>query len=152
MAASVALYGIFLTIETVRHQSYFQHADGDSASHYATGHVAGAHAGHRPSGWHGLGIIAALLPVILLAEELAAYIDHAIEILGAPAALGGVLIAGLFLAPEASARSGPRGPTTFRGTRMRPSRKAPAKGRASALGWRSCSWARRVPGRGGGAD
>jgi Ca2+:H+ antiporter len=101
VAASVTLYGIFLAIQTVRHQSYFQHDGGDGASHHVAGSVAGEHAAHHPSAWHALGIVAALLPVVLLAEGLAAYVDHAIENLGAPAALGGVLIAGLILAPEA---------------------------------------------------
>ena len=101
VAASVTLYGIFLTIQTVRHQSYFQHDGADRAAHHEAGTVTGAPAAHRPSAWHALGILAALVPVVLLAEGLAAYIDHAIENLGAPAALGGVLIAGLILAPEA---------------------------------------------------
>jgi Ca2+:H+ antiporter len=101
VAASVTLYGIFLMIQTVRHQSYFQHERGDRPSHHVAGGIGGEHAALRPSGWHALGIVAALLPVVLLAESLAAFIDHAIENLRAPAALGGVLIAGLILAPEA---------------------------------------------------
>lgn len=101
VAASVTLYGIFLTIQTVRHQSYFQHGGGARASHHVAGSVAGEHAAHPPSAWHALGIVAALLPVVLLAEGLAAYVDHAIENLRAPAALSGVLIALLILAPEA---------------------------------------------------
>jgi Ca2+:H+ antiporter len=101
VTASVTLYGIFLTIQTVRHQGYFQHDHGNRTPHHAAGRAGGEHAAHRPSAWHALGIVAALLPVVLLAEELAAYVDHAIEHLGAPAALGGLLIAGLILAPEA---------------------------------------------------
>jgi Ca2+:H+ antiporter len=95
--ASLTLYGIFLVIQTVRHRSYFQE-DG----HRAPRHAAGSqHAAGRPSAWHALGIVAALLPVILLAEALAVHVDHAIEALRQPAALGGVLIATLILAPEA---------------------------------------------------
>jgi Ca2+:H+ antiporter len=103
VAASVTLYGIFLAIQTVRHQSYFQHdgADPDRAAHHVAGTVPGTQAAHRPSAWHALGILAALVPVVLLAEKLAPYVDHTIENLGAPAALGGLLIAGLILAPEA---------------------------------------------------
>jgi Ca2+:H+ antiporter len=103
VAASVTLYGIFLAIQTVRHRSYFQHggADPDHAAHRVAGPVTGTHAPHRPSAWHALGIFAALVPVVLLAEKVAPYVDHAVENLGAPAALGGLLIAGLILAPEA---------------------------------------------------
>jgi Ca2+:H+ antiporter len=102
VAVSMTLYGVFLAIQTVRHQSYFQHDGGDHPSHHGAGIIAASeHAAHRPSAWHALGIVAALLPVVLLAEGLAAYVDHAIETLRAPGALGGVLIAGLILAPEA---------------------------------------------------
>jgi Ca2+:H+ antiporter len=97
VAASVSLYAIFLLIQTVRHRAYFEHGRERGS------HRAGAPAAHRPSAWHALGVVVALLPVVLLAEELAAYVDSAIEHLGVPAALGGVLIACLILAPESLA-------------------------------------------------
>ena len=41
-----------------------------------------------------------LLPIVVLAEEIALPIDHGIEVLHAPAALGGFLVAALILSPE----------------------------------------------------
>jgi Ca2+:H+ antiporter len=100
IATSVILYGIFLMIQTVRHQSYFETDRRGGVSHHAQSSAAAEQAPPRASAWHALGIVAALFPVVALAEELAAYVDHGIETLGMPAALGGVLIAGLILAPE----------------------------------------------------
>jgi type IV secretory pathway VirB2 component (pilin) len=44
-----------------------------------------------------------MLPIVLLAKQLAKLIDHGIVVLGAPPALGGVLIALIVFAPEATA-------------------------------------------------
>jgi Ca2+:H+ antiporter len=41
-----------------------------------------------------------LLPIVLLSKKLAVLVDHGTETLGAPAALGGVLVAILVLTPE----------------------------------------------------
>jgi Ca2+:H+ antiporter len=41
-----------------------------------------------------------VFPIVLLAKQLAKLIDHAIAVLGAPAALGGVLIALIVFTPE----------------------------------------------------
>ena len=42
-----------------------------------------------------------MLPIVLLAKPLAKFIDHGIAVLGAPAALGGMLIALIVFTPEA---------------------------------------------------
>jgi Ca2+:H+ antiporter len=94
---AVLLYGVFLAIQTVRHRAYFDVDDPAPG-----GHPAGF-AEHRPSRWHALGLVGALVPVVFLAEALARYVDLGIEELRAPPALGGVLIAILVLAPEALA-------------------------------------------------
>jgi len=96
---NVALYGTFLAIQTRRHASYFtDSADGRD--------VAGEDQGHgrldvRSVPYHGILLLAYLIPVILLAKKLAIPIDHGIEKLGAPAALGGFIVAVLILTPEA---------------------------------------------------
>jgi Ca2+:H+ antiporter len=41
-----------------------------------------------------------LLPLVVLAEKIALPIDHGIEVLHAPLALGGFLVAALILSPE----------------------------------------------------
>ena len=51
--------------------------------------------------WHTLLLVVTMLPIVLLAKQLAKLIDHGIAVLGAPAALGGVLIAVIVFTPEA---------------------------------------------------
>lgn len=45
-------------------------------------------------------LVASMLPIVLLAHDLAILIDHGIALAGAPAALGGVLIAIIVFTPE----------------------------------------------------
>ena len=54
----------------------------------------------RPVPEHVAYLVAYLAPVIYLAERLAILLDHGIDVLGAPPALGGLAIAILVLAPE----------------------------------------------------
>jgi len=65
----------------------------------ATKHDAG-HAAPHSLGYHTVFLILTLLPVVLLAKPLAKLIDFGIEDLGAPVALGGIIIAILVLSPE----------------------------------------------------
>ncbi|MGH8633725.1 MAG: calcium:proton antiporter [Burkholderiales bacterium] len=90
---SVALYGVFLTIQNLRHRDYFI-APGASGKRHS--HVEG----FRSSPFHGSLLIAHLLPVVLLAKQLAVPINHGIHALQAPAALGGLLVSTLVLLPE----------------------------------------------------
>ncbi|MGU3359896.1 calcium:proton antiporter [Methylobacterium sp. M6A4_1b] len=102
---TVALYGIFLMIQTGRHRSFFIHDGGQMARSNAdvpTGPEAGA-----TGGVHGLTVLkhiglllANILPIVLLSKSLASILDHGIEALGAPSALGGVLIAAIVFTPE----------------------------------------------------
>ncbi|MBK5941597.1 calcium:proton antiporter [Halochromatium roseum] len=127
--ASVALYGSFLLIQTVRHRGYFRadavapavasnadaDADADAAAQVdaATrvdaaavdrqvhqGADAQAHA-PGPVPLHALLLLAYLVPVVLLAKKIALPIDYGIESLSLPAALGGFVVAVLVLTPEA---------------------------------------------------
>jgi Ca2+:H+ antiporter len=41
-----------------------------------------------------------MLPVVLLSKKLAVFVDYGVETMGAPAALGGLIVAALVLAPE----------------------------------------------------
>ena len=56
--------------------------------------------GGRSIGYHAALLFITLLPVVLLAEQLAKVIDFGIETLHAPTTLGGILIAILILSPE----------------------------------------------------
>jgi len=90
---SLGLYGTFLAIQTNRHRSFFMLEDeGGEKDH--------GHRVTRSVPFHGVLLMAYLLPVVYLAEKLALPIDHSIEILHAPAALGGVVVALLVATPE----------------------------------------------------
>jgi len=93
---SVGLYCAFLAIQTGRHRSYFTLEEGQGKPAAHTSRKA------KPSlPLHAALLIVYMLPVALLAEELALPIDYFIETLRAPAALGGVIIAALVAMPEA---------------------------------------------------
>lgn len=87
------LYVAFLAVQTGRYRSYF--IVGESVGPHETSE-------RKPSlPHHGLLLIAYMLPVGVLAEELARPIDYLIETLQAPAALGGIIIAIIVATPEA---------------------------------------------------
>jgi Ca2+:H+ antiporter len=92
---SLALYALFLFVQTVRHRSYFLDAEADAE-------------GHAPPGNRAVAISAALLlvslvAVILLAKTLSPAVDHAIAAAGLPDACVGIVIAAVVLLPEGMA-------------------------------------------------
>src|SRR3984957_20601814 len=100
---SIGIYAIFLIIQNRRHREYFVRPAANKAiagEHVETGSV---HAGHGPTyslTYHATLLLLYLLPIVVLAEEIALPIDHGIEVLHAPMALGGFLVAALILSPE----------------------------------------------------
>jgi Ca2+:H+ antiporter len=94
---TVLLYGIFLAIQTGRHRGFFMEPFSDAGPEKAQ-QAAGAQ-GSVAS--HTLLLVGTMLPVVLLSKQLAVLLDHGIAVLGAPAALGGVLIAIVVFTPEA---------------------------------------------------
>ena len=100
---TVVLYGIFLLIQTGRHRGFFVESGPDkvpsaaSAQHDRHDSAAGTIRGHT------LLLVITMLPIVLLAKQLAKLIDHGIGVLGAPPAVGGVLIAIIVFTPEAIA-------------------------------------------------
>ena len=107
--STVALYGVFLLIQTVRHkwhfiqphaQSHGSGAGGASLEPDEAGHEAG-HLELRSVPYHVAFLLLTILPVVLLSKKLAAFVDYLTETLGAPAALGGLIVAVLVLSPEA---------------------------------------------------
>ena len=102
IAMSVVLYGIFLAVQTITHSDIFQYqppvsndrpspADDSDHHSYAVSTLP----------FHAIGLLAALLPIVLLSKKLALYVDYGIGALGAPLAFSGFLIAALILTPEA---------------------------------------------------
>lgn len=87
------LYGIFLLIQTGRHRAYFSLSDiGGEEAHEAE------ETGILP---HALLMLAYMVPVVFLVEQLAVPVDYVIETLHAPMAIGGVIMATLVATPEA---------------------------------------------------
>jgi Ca2+:H+ antiporter len=94
---SVGLYGAFLAMQTSRHRAYFTQPDAADAEE----HKAPRGTSRSPVA-HALLLIAYIVPLVFLAEQLAGPIDALLDTLRAPAALGGVAIALLVATPEAT--------------------------------------------------
>ena len=106
--STIVLYAVFLVIQTARHRRHFMqpgeraqaptpHRDPlalEEGSHEPTHHEI------RSVGYHAVFLFLTILPVVLLSKKLAAFVDFLTETLGAPAALGGLVIALLVLCPE----------------------------------------------------
>ena len=93
---SVALYGIFLLIQTLRHSQYFLESRDAPAS---------AKFGHHPlrvrsTGFHAAMLLLYLVTVVLLSEKFAIPLDNSMEHFRLPQAFGGAIVAALVLAPE----------------------------------------------------
>jgi Ca2+:H+ antiporter len=97
---SIALYGVFLAIQTMRHRDYFVTPGESSGSDHAAVTAAGVTDSAR---YHAAMLFAYGIPIVLLAKQIAVPIDYAISVLRAPAALGGLLVAVLILSPESMA-------------------------------------------------
>jgi Ca2+:H+ antiporter len=98
-ALTIALYGVFLTIQTVHHRSFFEEAGTtDMASQSSLYEHAGA--AHYRTWVHTVLLVLSLLPIIYLAEQLAALAREGVAAAGGPEAVVGVMIAVLVLSPE----------------------------------------------------
>jgi Ca2+:H+ antiporter len=97
---SLILYGIFLVYQTIGKPDIFQQPAADLPT------AAGSSA-HDLSTYgvptHVVGLLLAMLPIVLMSKKMAMYVDFKIVELGAPAALGGFLVAAMILTPEAMA-------------------------------------------------
>lgn len=101
---SIGLYGIFLAVQNVRHRGYFVGSDSADAQAQSPGDEHPVHPEARSVAYHSLFLVTYLLPLVILCKQLAVPIDYGIRVLGAPAALGGFLVAALVLSPESTLR------------------------------------------------
>jgi Ca2+:H+ antiporter len=93
---SVALYGVFLGMQTSRHREYFVSPDasaGDSAPH-SPGHAI------RSVPYHAVILVVYVVPLVVLSKQIGFPINHAIQVLRAPPELAGFLVSVLILSPE----------------------------------------------------
>lgn len=92
------LYGVFLSVQTVRHPYYFKQPVVKRAR------KAREAAATAPSGqaalFHAGILVLTLVPVVYLTEALASLTGIGLRAVSAPAALAGVIIAVLVLSPE----------------------------------------------------
>lgn len=93
---SVGLYGVFLAIQNLRHRAYFMAPESPDVADVQP--AAGP--GFRSVPYHALLLVAYMLPLVILAKQLAVPIDLGISMLRAPVALGGFLVAVVVLSPE----------------------------------------------------
>ena len=89
---SIALYLIFLVLQTGRYHGYFEDADHTAA---AEPHGAGV-----PVWFSTVMLAAYMAAIVYLVEQFGPPIDYLLETLQAPAPLGGILIALLVATPE----------------------------------------------------
>jgi Ca2+:H+ antiporter len=91
-AATIALYVIFILIQTGRHRDLFVHGPIEE-------HDVPAATGREIGKWVVL-LVAGALPIVLLSKNLDKVVDAEIKTIGAPGALTGVLIAMIVFTPE----------------------------------------------------
>jgi Ca2+:H+ antiporter len=89
----LALYLVFLFVQTVRHQEYFVPTGGIETEHADT-------LSPRIGAISGGLLVLSLVAVILLAKLMAPFIERSIAAVGAPFKLAGVIVAAIVLLPE----------------------------------------------------
>lgn len=108
---TIALYVVFLLLQTGRHKAFFTLPEKVRATKPAEMELQDQEdpvmAGKSTSeleggsvGKHVLLLLLTLLPIVLLSKGLAKVLDFGIKELNAPAALGGILIAAIVFTPE----------------------------------------------------
>jgi Ca2+:H+ antiporter len=93
---SLALYGTFLLVQTVRHRDYFLPARAAPDDHAPPPSA-------RTAGISGGVLLVSLAAVVLLGKALAPAIELGVAAIGAPPALVGIIIAAVVLMPESLA-------------------------------------------------
>lgn len=122
---TIVLYGAFLILQTGRHSGFFKEPSAESNMPYGAKYLsarsperqaqpkpeaepeeieAADEPPHQPSEGTNLVhvglLLANILPIVILAKSLATVLDFGIVRLGAPVALGGILIAMVVFTPE----------------------------------------------------
>jgi len=91
IGVTIALYVIFLGIQSIRHKNYFM-LEGSNDEHHEIK--------TKSMPYHIVMLLLYMIPIVVLSKKLALIVDYGTAVLGAPAALGGMLVAILVLSPE----------------------------------------------------
>ncbi len=93
------LYGIFLAIQMGRHKGFFLQVREPDEGGVDVDHGHG-HGAVYSTPTHAVLLVLTLLPIVFLSKRMAKLVDYGIFEVGAPIAVGGVIIALLVLTPE----------------------------------------------------
>lgn len=103
---TVLLYGAFLVLQMGRYRRYFVQPEKGALSIPLSQPVGEAEdggegkSGRAQNVVHAVLLVALMVPIVLLAHDLAIVIDYGVAKVGAPVAVGGVLIAIIVFTPE----------------------------------------------------
>ncbi|MCP4834608.1 MAG: calcium:proton antiporter, partial [Phycisphaera sp.] len=100
---SVVLYGVFLGLQSAQQRHDFQQPPAVEGARDEAGDDDHGGVEVIGVGYHSILLVLTMLPIVLLSKKMALVVDHGTAALGAPAALGGFLVAILVLSPEAMA-------------------------------------------------
>ena len=97
---TLALYAIFLFVQTGKHPGFFidPHADADDDP--ALGARDARPGKAKAVTFHAVLLVASILPIVLLSKKLSVLLDRGLASASLPSALGGLMIALIVLAPE----------------------------------------------------
>jgi Ca2+:H+ antiporter len=97
---TLALYGVFLAMQTRRYSSFFRDPAAAEASALPDAPPAHVPAGINPVPFHTAALALTLVPAVYLTEELGQIVERAVTAVGAPLGVVGLIVAVLVLAPE----------------------------------------------------
>jgi Ca2+:H+ antiporter len=98
---TIGLYGLFLWLQTGRHQGYFVAPRSDTDANVPEEPPAPPRRARKGEmALHLVMLLVNILPIVILSKSLAKVLDYGIAATGAPHALGGVIIAMLVFTPE----------------------------------------------------
>jgi Ca2+:H+ antiporter len=96
---SIGIYGVFLAVQTKRHRDFFIAPKSDETAEDDV-HLYEEHEVNSTA-YHAIFLLLYILPLVILAKQLAVPLDYGTRALNAPPVLSGFLVATLILAPEA---------------------------------------------------
>ncbi len=95
IVATLALYGAFLGIQTMRHREYFRDPRAIDLSEDDHENLE-----IRSVPFHTVLLFSSMLPIVLLSKKFALLVDFGINRAGFPIAVGGFIVALIVLSPE----------------------------------------------------